>query len=89
MTASRPKIGPLTSATTIRVNSGTGMASIWNSLLPPSAQLLRLAAEMLDIAMGATVRREKCRKMASWAKTIAAMGALNPAAIAPATPQPI
>ena len=32
---------------------------------------------------------EKCRRIASWAKMMPAMGALKPAEIAAATPQPI
>ena len=38
--------------------------------------------------MGAIARIEKCRRMASWAKITPAIGALKPAEIAAATPQP-
>ena len=41
------------------------------------------------IATGATALSEKWRSMVSQAKIVPAMGALNPAEIAPATPQPI
>ena len=44
---------------------------------------------MLEIAIGVSALNEKCRNTASCAKTIPAMGAWNPAAIAAATPQPI
>ena len=43
--------------------------------------------DAMDI--GAMALREKCRRMASCAKSIPASGALKPAAIAAATPHPI
>ena len=45
--------------------------------------------EMLATAIGAMARSEKWRRTASWANTTPAIGALKPAAIAPATPQPM
>ena len=42
-----------------------------------------------EIDIGAMALREKCLRMASCAKSIPASGALKPAAIAAATPQPI
>ncbi len=44
---------------------------------------------MLEMAIGAMARNEKCLMMASWANTIPAIGAPKPAEIAPATPQPM
>ena len=39
--------------------------------------------------MGASALKEKCLKIASWAKIIPPIGELKPAEIAAATPQPI
>ena len=55
----------------------------------PKKILLIPAAVILVIATGATARKEKCLKIVSHAKIVPAIGALNPAAIAPATPQPM
>ena len=47
------------------------------------------AEVMLVMATGAIARNEKCRKIVSHANIVPAIGALNPAAMAPATPHPI
>ena len=44
---------------------------------------------MLAITIGVIALNEKCRKIASCAKITPTIGALNPAEIAAATPQPI
>ena len=54
----------------------------------PKNILLIPAAVILVIATGATARSEKWRSIVSQAKLVPAIGAVNPAAIAPATPQP-
>ena len=88
-TAKRPKIGPATSAG----------GSIWPRLMltpdrskiwaEPKKASLNHTDDTLAMAIGAIARIEKCLRTASCAKTIPAIGALNPAAMAPATPQPI
>ena len=45
-------------------------------------------AETEATVMGAMALIEKCLRIASWAKTTPAMGALKPAEMAAATPQP-
>ena len=55
----------------------------------PKKASLNHTDDTLAIAIGAIARMEKCRRTASCAKTIPAIGALKPAAIAPATPQPM
>ena len=55
----------------------------------PKNILLIPAAVILVMATGATALSEKWRSIVSQAKIVPAIGALNPAEIAPATPQPI
>ena len=71
----------------ISAKGGIG-ASIKKLALLGNQALSRALAEMAAIEMGATARIEKCRKTASWANTMPARGALKPAEMAAATPQP-
>jgi hypothetical protein len=76
-------------------NIGTiGNKSVVAALSANSGSLPKIAVEnqtdvMLEIAIGVSALKEKCRNTASCAKTIPAIGAWNPAAIAAATPHPI
>ena len=76
-------------------NIGTiGNKSVATAFSTNSGSLPKIATEnqtdvMLEIAIGVSALKEKCRKTASCAKTIPAIGAWNPAAIAAATPHPI
>ena len=51
--------------------------------------MLTKEAVIEEIAIAPPALREKCLSTASWAKTSPAIGALKPAEIAAATPQPI
>jgi hypothetical protein len=55
----------------------------------PKKYSSKALALMEAIKMGAIALREKCLRIASWAKMTPARGALKPAEIAAATPQPI
>ena len=89
ITATTPKIGPINSA----IGRSDAMSAVTPSMVNrrelPNIWSLNQAALTLATAIGAMARIEKWRRIASCANTIPAMGALNPAAIAPATPQPM
>ena len=88
-TAIMPKTGPATSADgSICVMSKLLESNVKSGATSKSLSLNQTAL-MLAIAMGAMALMEKCLRMASCAKTKPAMGALKPAAMAPATPHPI
>ena len=79
------------------MSRASGSKNIRSGVIPDIEKVFTLpkniwlmpAEVMLVIATGATARKEKCLKIVSQAKIVPAIGALKPAAIAPATPHPI
>ena len=63
--------------------------SVIKSCSPPKNLSATAAAVKLEMAIGVTAFIEKCLSKASWAKIKPAIGALNPADIAAAVPQPM
>ena len=88
-TATSPKMGPAINAVgnKVRVSRRTSAKFIKGS--KSKTCFVNQDAEMLATAIGATALSEKCLKIASCAKITPAIGAPNPAEIAPATPHPI
>ena len=88
-TATMPKTGPATRAEGNICVISKPLESIENSGSTSKILSVNQTALMLAIAIGAMALMEKCLRMASCAKISPAMGALKPAAIAPATPHPM
>ena len=87
--ATSPNNGPTTSAAGNTADMSRPAESIMNRLETPNRRSLNQTALTDASAIGTIDRMEKCLRIASWAKITPAIGALNPAAIAPATPQPM
>ncbi len=75
------------SAGTISASGGT-ILLISNVVECGNHRWLSVLAVIDATVMGATARTEICLSIASWANTMPAIGALKPAEIAAATPQP-
>ena len=88
-TATRPKTGPSTSAAGSTIPRSSAMLAKSSNGAAPKICCENHDELMLATAIGAMARIEKCRNMASCANTTPAIGALKPAAIAPATPHPM
>ncbi len=87
--ANKPKAGEqMSTIGVISVRLGA-FEIIFNPRVSLNTPVPTVDAVIEDIAIAPPALNEKCLSIASWAKTNPAIGALNPAEIAAATPHPI
>ena len=88
-TASKPKAGEQIKTIGVISERLGAFATIFRPRVSLKTPVPTVDAVIEDIAIAPPALKEKCLKIASCAKTKPAIGALKPADIAAATPQPI